>query len=249
MAQVQATEKPDLELIAKPKRLGLILPSSNTAMEDELPRMLPGDDVIVHSSRARFTDVTPEALLEMEATSELSALQLADAGVDVIQYTCSAKQGYDHDKEFAAELEQLTGVRSVPYTQGVVEGLQALGAKRIAVATPYIDAVDELEVAFYEGAGFEIVNIEGLGIVDNVKSGLVSPEYWRNFVKQVDRPEADAVFISCTQVRAIEAVEEMEKELGKPVVAANAASLWIMLKEVGYKQPITGYGKLLTLLP
>jgi maleate isomerase len=249
MAQVHtAVERDDLKLMEKPRRLGLILPSSNTAMEEELPRILPAEEVVVHSSRARLTDVTPEALVEMETTSEISAVQLADAGVDIIEYTCSAKLGYDHDLAFAAELQKLTGVRSVPYTQGVVEGLQSLGAKRIAVATPYIQAVDVLETEFYEGAGFEIVNIEGLGIIDNVKSGLVSPAFWYDFVKEVDRPEADAVFISCTQVRAIEVVDRLEKELGKPVVAANVAALWIMLKETGYSKPIRGYGKLLELL-
>jgi maleate isomerase len=238
----------DLEFLTKPTRLGLILPSSNTAMEEELPRMVPADEVVVHSSRARLTDVTPEALVAMEQTSEASAIELADAGVDIIQYTCSAKLGYQHDLDFAAELEELTKVPAVPYTQGVVEGLQALGAKRIAIATPYIEAVDVLETDFYEGAGFDIVNIEGLGIIDNVKSGLVSPEYWARFSRQVDRPEADAIFISCTQVRAIEMVDRLEQELGKPVVPANVAALWILLKKTGYSKPISGYGKLLETL-
>lgn len=249
MAEVQAAvERDDVKFMERPRRLGLILPSSNTAMEEELPRIVPAEEIVIHSARARLTDVTPEALVEMETTSEMSAIQLADAGVDIIQYTCSAKLGYDHDVQFAADLEHLTGVRTVPYTQGVVEGLRLLGAKRIAVATPYIEAVDILETAFYEGAGFDIVNIQGLGIIDNVKSGLVSPEFWYEFVKEVDRPEADAIFISCTQVRAIEVIERLEDELDKPVVAANVAALWIMLKETGYSKPISGYGRLLEML-
>jgi len=248
MAYVETYMERNLKLLDKPLRLGLLLPSSNTAMEEELAQMIPGNDVTVHASRVRLSDVTPEALVEMENNSEEAALELADAGVDIIEYTCSSKIGYEHEKEFAARLEKLTKVRAVPYTEGVVEGLKVLGARRIAVATPYIREVDELETEFYEAAGFDIVNIQGLGIVDNVTSGLVSPDSWRTFVKEVDRPDADAIFISCTQSRTIEAVEDLERELDKPVLAANVAALWIMLKKTGYDKPIKGYGRLLELL-
>jgi len=248
MAYVETYVERDLKLLQKPLRLGLLLPSSNTAMEEELARMLPGNDVTIHASRVRLTDVTPEALIEMENTSGEAALQLADAGVDIIEYTCSAKLGYEHDREFAASLERLTNVPAVPYTEGVVEGLRSLGARRIAIASPYIAEVDELETEFYEGAGFDVVNIQGFGIIDNVKSGLVSPESWYSFVKEVDRPDADAIFISCTQSRTLEALDGLEQELGKPVVAANVAALWIMLKRTGYQKRISGYGTLLETL-
>ena len=145
MAYVETYMERNLKLLEKPLRLGLLLPSSNTAMEEELAQMIPGNDVTVHASRVRLSDVTPEALVEMENNSEEAALELADAGVDIIEYTCSSKIGYEHEKEFAARLEKLTNVRAVPYTEGVVEGLRALGAQRIAVATPYIREVDELE--------------------------------------------------------------------------------------------------------
>ncbi len=238
----------ELKKMKKPLRLGIIQPSVNVSNEPELYWMVP-HDVTIHNARTRVTQITPEGLKETERGAERCVVELADADVDIIQYTCSAKIDYEHDKAFAAGLQKITGIRTVPYTQGIVEGFQALGVRKLAMATPYTKEVDELEKKFYEGAGFEIVNIEGLGIVDNVESGLVSPETWYDFVKHVDRPEAEGLWISCTAVRCIEVLDKLERELKKPVIAANTGALWHMLKVCGYKKPIKGYGKILEMLP
>jgi maleate isomerase len=127
---------------------------------------------------------------------------------------------------------------------GVIEGLRALAARRIVVGTPYLDEINRLEQGYLEARGFEVLDIQGLNLTYDTEMNAVTPAYLADFARAIDRPEADAVFISCGALRTIEVIDEIEAALGKPVVASNQAMLWHCLRLAGIDDRIEGYGRL-----
>ena len=120
-----------------------------------------------------------------------------------------------------------------------------LSGEKVAVATPYIDEVNEKEREFLEANGFQVVNIKGLQIEENLEIGRQPPEVAYRLAKDVDRPEAEAVFISCTNFRTIEVIAALEADLGKPVLSSNTATLWASLKSLRIREKLLGLGSLL----
>ena len=230
----------------KDLRLGLIVPSSNTTMEAEYARVLP-DNITLHTGRMRLREVTVEALVEMERSVEEEALKLADADVDVIGYGCtsgSLVKGLHHDKEIASKIEKVTNVPAVATAGAVVDALKSLKIGKVAVATPYIDEINNLEKKFLNGNGFEVVEIKGLSIVENTKIGETKGEVVIDLVKSLNHQDADGVFISCTNLPTMNIIEKLERMLHKPVISSNTATLWSMIKRSGHEVKMEGIGQL-----
>jgi arylmalonate decarboxylase len=133
----------------------------------------------------------------------------------------------------------------------VVEACRVLGVRRISVATPYVQAVNETERLFFEQQGLEVVCIEGMEIghtpTDRRTIAHQPPARTYGLARAVDRPEAEAVFISCTNLPTIEILAALERDLGKPVFSSNLATFWGALRRAGVREPIQGYGRLLEL--
>lgn len=228
-------------------RLGLLVPSSNTTMEPEFYTMKPVG-VTVHAARMRIRKVTPEGLAEMERELEGAALSLVDAKVDVIGYGCTSGsliRGLGHDKEIVSKIEECTRTPAVTTSGAVVDAFKTLALNRISVATPYIDSINLLERRFLEGSGFRVLELKGLGIEDNPTIGGQRPNTILRLAREANRREAQGVFISCTNLPTIEVIPRLEKELGKPVVSSNTATLWSMLRKAGFKSLVRGYGRIL----
>ena len=229
-------------------RIGLIVPSSNTTMEPEFWRMAP-EGVSVHTSRVRLSEVTPEALRLMASEAVRAAEELATADVNVIVYGCtsgSLLEGVEWEERLRREIRERAGVEAITTAQAVVEALRALGIRRVAVATPYIDEINSRERSFLERSGFSVIRIRGLGIVRNTDIGRQPPWVAYRLAKEVAREagrSADGVFISCTNFRTIEVIEPLESELQLPVVSSNTASMWLALRTLGIRDRL-GYGRL-----
>ena len=226
-------------------RIGLIVPSSNTTMESEFHAMRP-EGVSVHTARMRLVEATPEELRRMAEDAQRAAELLATADVDVIIYGCTTGSlvgGVEWEEELRERIEGETGVETLTTAGAVVEALRALGVKRVCVATPYIRELDELEARFLGEQGFEVLAIRGLGLRRNTEIGGLPPWTAYRLAREAYREEADGVFISCTNFRTIEVIEPLERELGKPVVTSNQASMWAALRL--RRLPLEGYGRLL----
>lgn len=125
----------------------------------------------------------------------------------------------------------------------LVRALKAVGAKKLVVTTPYSEEVDQVEKKFLEDNGFEVLDIKGLGYKDPLLMPRVTPDMMYNLTKQVDVPEADTVFVSCTGLGIMDAVPMMEQDFGKTVITSNQATWWATLRELGIRDDL-GLGKL-----
>jgi maleate isomerase len=230
-------------------RLGLMHPSRGWTPEHEWPRMLPrGVSYLV--ARIMMFASTLEGVEKMAEYELEAAKSLATANIDLICYGCtigSMLKGAGYDKTLAANFQKATGVPTKTMTTAVIEAFHELNVRRIVVATPYVAEINKLEKAFLESNGFEVIYEKGLGITDTIETAKLSPAVVYRFGKEVfsKAPEADILFLSCGNLRTIEVLSVLEKDLGKPVISSNQALLWSALREVGVKESIHGFGSLL----
>lgn len=228
-------------------RVGLILPSSNTTMEPEFHRIL-ASYASIHSSRMRLRNVTVSELKAMEGEAERAAHELSDAKVDLLCYGCTSGslfRGLGHDQALVQRIERKTSIPTIATAGAVVEALRHIRARRITVATPYMREIDDLENRFLNANGFEVMKIIGLDLTRNLDIGHQDPQVAYDLAKKAYLPDADGIFISCTNFRTIEIVARLEDELGQPVVSSNTATAWKALSALGVKSGIEGYGQLL----
>lgn len=128
---------------------------------------------------------------------------------------------------------------------GVIRALRALQARRIVVATPYLDEINVLEQRYLQKRGFEVLDIQGMNIVKDTDMVRVTPDFIMEYAKSIDRPDANAIFVSCGALRTLDIIDDLEREVGKPVIASNQAMLWDVLRLAGVEDKIEGYGSLL----
>lgn len=243
-------------------RIGLIVPSSNLTMETELPRMLwqrqqalPQDRFTFHSSRMRMKHVTPEELKRMNAQTERASLELADARPDVVASACLVAimaQGANY--HCTAEGEISTALRSegldipvISSAGALLRALQALGAKRVAMVTPYLKPLTRLVADYVEAAGFEVVDTHSLEVSDNLEVAQLSTDDLQEHWRKVDLSGADVLVLSaCVQMPSLAAIEPVEAMAGMPVISAATSTVFSILSDLGLATQVPGAGHLLS---
>jgi maleate isomerase len=227
-------------------RLGMIIPSVNTNAEPHIAAMLP-DGVTLHTTRLRMDEKDDNAMLGFTDRIEEAASLLKDAGCNHILVNCTAVTTADPTMgaRIGARIMAATGLPSTTTGDGVVAALQALRARTIVMLTPYRRAVNEREVRFLEHFGFNVPDWEGLELNGAQEFDQVSPSQWHRLASAHRRDDADAYFISCAQIRVIEAIEPIERDLGRPVVTSNQAATWFALRQRGITDRLPGFGTLM----
>ena len=233
------------------KRIGLILPSSNTAAEPDF-RMAAPDDVTIHTHRMFIAGEGPmsEIMDRMNEDMEKAARYLATAGMDLVVYACttgSFYRGWGFDQEMIRTIEGIAGVPTVATATAAAEALRSQGAARVSVTTPYPEWSNERLAEYYTDAGFEVLNVDGEPNVVAAGGYAISdrdPEEILEFSVQQCRPEADAHFCSCTAWRSLEIAAELERRLSRPVVTSNQATIWASFKRLDI-DPKPGLGSLI----
>ncbi len=227
-------------------RIGLIVPSSNTVNEPEFQSQLP-PGVSLHAARLPLDDVTADSLASMADTTEECADRLASADVDIIAYGCttgSLVNGLGYDEEIESRITDHTGIPAVATAAAIKRAFDELGISRLSITTPYIDDLNECEAAFLDAAGYEVIDIDGIGHTENLQIGQEHPETAYRLAKKQVTDEADGIFISCTNFRTFEIIESLEADTGKPVVTSNQATLWNIYTTLGIEPP-TSLGRLI----
>ena len=242
-------------------RIGQIVPSSNTTMETEIPAMLLARQTILperftfHSSRMRMKKVVKEELAAMDAESDRCAFELSDARVDVLGYAClvaimAMGLGYhrESEKRLRARTEENNGSAPVVTSAGaLIEGLKAIGARRIVVVAPYMKPLTKLVVDYIENEGIEVHDSVSLEIADNLKVGAQDPLAPAEHVSRLDTRGVDAVVLSaCVQMPSLASIQPVQDRLGLPVVTAAAATVYRMLQVLNLETRVPDAGELLT---
>jgi maleate isomerase len=240
-------------MYGKRGRIGLITLASDTSVLPEYSLVMP-DGVAIYAAPIVLPrgEVTAAALSEMLAGDQLerAAELLVWTDVDVIVFACtsgSLVHGVGWDREIAGRIERASGRPATTTTTTVLAALRAVGATSLAIATPYLEEINAIERRFLEASGFSVASIGGLGCATDAEIGRLEPADAVSLVERVATPEADAVFISCTNFHCLSAIASLERQLGKPVVTSNLAGAWAALRQIGVADEIPGYGRLLHL--
>jgi maleate isomerase len=241
-------------------RIGMIVPSSNTTMETEVPEILrrrgqlEPETFTFHSSRVRMRNVSREELAAMVADSDRCALELSDACVDVIAYAClvaimTQRPGYHEvaEQRLAAIAAENDGPAPVISSAGaLVRGIRALGLRRVAIVAPYMKPLTQLVIEYLNDAGIEVVDSISLEMPKNTEVARHDPMLLPEIASRLRLQDAEAVVLSaCVQMRSLPAIHAAEELLGLPVLSASVATAFEILNSLGLKPIAPRAGSLL----
>jgi maleate isomerase len=220
------------------RRVGLIIPSSNTTVEPDFLRALPAG-VTMHAARMYLAETTAEAERSMIYDhAPIAVTDLASLRPHVVAFACTsggAILGAEGEAQLIGNIARETGAQVVSTNTAVGTAIERLGRKRIAVLTPYVEELNTAIQAGLERRGLTVVHMAGLGITDNFGIGSVTPGEIVAFAeRELARSETyDLLFVSCTNFRAVEARPLLMQRFGVPVVTSNQATIEAALDAVG----------------
>lgn len=229
------------------RRIGLLLPSSNTTQEPEFGRILP-DDVTLHVARLPLRTIEPSSTVRIVKDIETESQKLADADVDAIVLAATApssRNGIGYDQELIKRIETVSGGRATTASTALIQALTVLEVKRLVIGSPWSEATNVTTAAFIEASGHRVLAHQALGHVSNLEIGLLDEQTAFDMAMAVDQPEAQAVVLACGNWATLGIVDRLESALGKPVLTTNQVSLWAVLMLAGYHEPVFGWGRLL----
>jgi maleate isomerase len=245
----------------RPYRVGMIVPSSNTTMESEVPELLrrqqaaSGDRFSFHSARLRLQQVTPEALQKMNEAADGAVDMLCDAQVDAIVYACLVAVMVGGSRCIPQTQAQLAARAAatdrkpppvVTSAGALVGALEHLGAGRVTMITPYRKSITARVAATLGECGIRVVQSRSLEVVDNLQVGRLDPLKLLALASQLDFSGSDALVLSaCVQMPSLEVIEEAEQRFGLPVVSAATASAFELLQRLSIEPRIAHAGMLL----
>jgi maleate isomerase len=217
-------------------RVGLIVPSSNTVAEVDFYRRLPAGATL-HTARMHLVETTPEgesAMLDDHLPGAIA--DLASARPDIVVFGCTsagALRGNDYEAQLIARLAEQTGAEAISVAAAVRRAILARTTGRVGVITPYVDSLNDKIRESLQDDGIEVAAIRGLSITENFTIAEVEPERIREFALECFKgSEIDLLFASCTNFRAFDAREDIERDLGVPVVTSNHAAFEATLDRI-----------------
>jgi maleate isomerase len=232
-------------------RLGVLTPSSNTALEpltSALAAAVPGCSA--HFARFRVTEIalSEQALGQFDDSKILAAAELlADARVDVIGWsgTSSGWLGFDRDRALVERIRKRTGIPATTAVLALNELLALQGVTRLALVTPYTADVQQRIVDNYRTLGIEVVAERHLGIRVNHDFALVEPEALFGLMREVAAAAPQAITTFCTNLRAAPLAERVEAELGIALLDTVSTTVWGQLRAAGADpSQVRGWGRL-----
>ena len=234
-------------------RLGFLLPPGNPTIEHEMMAMAP-PGVSLHFNRMVARGMTGSLDGQTERNASMVAhldesiemLALVKPDIIVIAHTATSYDlGAGEEAALLARLAKASRVQVTTAFASVAAALERLGVKRVALGAPYSPATTAQGRAHLETHGFTVVHHENLAGVVNIYDTTAEDAY--RLACSVDRPEAQAVFLSGTGMPTVSVLDMLEADLQKPVISSNSAMMWLALRACQVNQPLAGFGRLLTL--
>ncbi len=229
------------------RRIGLLLPSSNTTQEPEFTRILP-EGLTLHAARLppRIADANG-ADRHIEAV-ETESRKLADADVDaIVLATLDPCHGgaIARGRDLIDRIEAASGRRATTASTALIQALTVLGIQRLAIAAPWGDALDAAVVAFIEDSGLRVVARRAMGLASELEIGLLPERTAFDLGLAVDHPDAQSILLAGDNWSTLGVVDRLEAATDKPVLTTNQVSLWAALGLAEYHSPVFGWGRLL----
>jgi len=228
--------------------IGLVVPQSSDIVPAEGPQMYPGVKFIPRGVGVKA--LNPKGYESAWEGIVPAAEDLAKQGVDavmVIGTSLTFYRGYEEHSKLLQKLRALTGLPVSTMSAAVVDGLRAMGARKIGVCTAYADEVNSRLRAFLTASGFEVIALEGFGLEG---FGAPSQKSAADIVALAGSvcgkaPAAEGLLISCGGLRTLDVGKSIEEKYGVPVVSSMPAAFWAALRLVGESGAVPGYGRLL----
>jgi maleate cis-trans isomerase len=229
------------------------VPFTNTNLEPDMAMIRP-DGVSMHFARLGGYDadeIPDETQMQGLGASDLEEPLRLLNGVkpEVVFYGCTSAtltHGPGFDRQLAARIKADSGAETVTAAGALVLALTGLKAKRIGFASPYVPAINDMAIRFLSDMGFDTVQrMDVEGVLDNDGQGALQPEDVFELGLKADHPKADALVLSCTDMRSVEVIDRLEAATGKPVVSSNQALMFAALQALGMKDRVAGFGRLL----
>ena len=238
---------PQFKKVFNPK-IGLITLSTDLTMESDfyfISRDLP-IDVFVNRIK-NYNPLTKENLLKMyDQLESVTKNILPDEKINTVAYGCTSGTiaiGEDRVKE-KIQLAKPDCYVTTPITSAI-KAFKKMNVKKIAVFTPYPESVNKTIFEYLNKKSVNIISFSTFNLDLDVDIARVDPQYLFKTLTSLNINDADALFVSCTALPALEIIEEVEEKINKPVFSSNQTLIWDTLRSVGYKNSIEGYGKLL----
>jgi maleate isomerase len=216
----------DLDMPTLP-RLGVLIPSTDTTVEKELPVLVAGL-ATCHFTRMRLAAVTHEGLRAMESDALAAAGVLADARPDLVVFGCTSGSfifGADYETDLARKLSDIVGVPVIMTAQAMATTLRSHGTT-VRLRTPYEAAITADEVTYLEAAGMTVSSSMSLGITIDDDIAAVSGDQLMGFVQGSDEP--DVVMLSCTNLQTLHLLSDLAAVAHAPVVTSNLSAATVV---------------------
>jgi maleate isomerase len=228
-------------------------------METELPVLLNRHvgvrpEFTFHSARMRMRQVNVEQLSSMNRETSRAASELADMRPDVVATACLVAimaQGQGRHLAVEAEIAEVLAKECaaapvVSSAGALIDALHELGARRIALITPYVRGITQMVVDYIEESGFEVHDAISLEIADNCAVGALDPMDLCTHWRRLDLRNCDALVLSaCVQMPSLPAIEIVERACGLPTLTASVATAWGIMRALDVEPVVTGAGALL----
>jgi maleate cis-trans isomerase len=235
-------------------RLGFMVPPGNPTVEPEMTELAPAG-VSLHFHRMDAGGGVPGSLDNQDQRTRAMIDSLATGApllaavkpdIIVIAHTATSYHlGREGEAELLARLGAACGVPVVTAFAAVAAAFQRLGVRRIALGAPYSAETTAQGRAHLEAHGFTVVRAENLSGVTNIYDETAERAY--RLARGIDTDRAEAIFLTGPGMPTLPVLEALERDLGKPVVSSAAAMMWHGLRRSGVREPVAGYGRLLTL--
>jgi maleate isomerase len=245
-----ASRQPVLDDRPFAKRIGLVILATDHTTEPDFVRMVASPQIGIYVSRIHYANpVTPENLRAMQPSLTTgAALILPGEALDAVMYSCTSASVVIGDAVIQSAIQAAKpGVPVVTPTAAAVRGLKATGARKISILTPYRIETSRPMAEYFAGLGFDITRFTCLGLTDDREMARIAHSEIVTFARQAFDPQSDALFISCTALRAAAVAAEIERAIGKPVVTSNLATAWQCLRLCGDEVARPELGVLMTL--
>ncbi|RWF89921.1 MAG: hypothetical protein EOR30_27605 [Mesorhizobium sp.] len=234
--------------------IGLIVPSNDNLTELELRKMLDTHTVSFSATRFKHeeaestNDAVDSLRRHQNGIAEAATFFEPPGDVNVFVYACTSGSAIISQDRLEQELHRVrpNALLTSPMT-GALRAFERLGTKSVSMLTPYVDEVGALVADCVEKSGVAVRDAVSFHCLTGPEIFSISPESIYEAASAIDLSNSDALFIPCTFLRTLSVIDRLEDRLGKPVVTAHQAMLWDALRLVDYQEPISGFGRLLTM--